>query len=94
MKDYWGITDNSISTRQRYDLIAEHQYKAYSEIHKRELRKQRENAIISNIVLGILWYVIVQPAIRLVKFIFWTIIRLFRAKNRNKRPKNGENQPK
>lgn len=68
MKDYQGITDQSSATRQRYDLVAEHNIQSYSSA-MREQNEQKNGADFLLTKVGrAVWYLVFNPALFVLKF--------------------------
>lgn len=75
MSDFWGKTDNSTSTRLRYDLIAEHNVRAYISAIKKATRNQKENEFIFNIIWWIVKNCLIMPVVSLIKLVFYLILK-------------------
>lgn len=84
MNDFWGKTDNSVSTRLRYDLVAEHQVRAYDAAIRKMVNSKREDETIFRIIFFLLKNCIILPLFYLVKLAFLAIWNYVQ-----KRPKTG-----
>lgn len=69
MEDFWGVTDESVSTRQRYDLIAKHNVIAYKSALRSVHRNKREDEVIFGVIWKLIKYMIIIPVFFILKHV-------------------------
>lgn len=78
MRDFWGITDNSVSTRLRYDLKAKHNVEAYKKALRGSTTNQKEDEMIFEVLWYLLKFVVIIPVFTILKFVVILILRTFK----------------
>lgn len=78
MEYYFGVTDNSVSTQHRYDLVAEHNVEAYKKALRSSTNNPKEDEMIFGVLLYLLKYIVIIPVFTILKFVILLIIRTFK----------------
>lgn len=82
MEDYFGVTDNSVSTQHRYDLIAKHQVRAYSSAMRKHNEQEKATDFIFSILGKLVWYLLINPILVLLKILSIWVWDKIKASNR------------
>lgn len=86
MKDYRGITDNSVSTRLRYELRASHNVNAYRSAFQKSIQSEASTDFIFRVFQWIIFTFLINPVLYFLEAVGHYLIFKFHQRKIRKLP--------